>query len=561
MTRASGRIRVLVIDDQARTADAIARRTTDADANVELVPVSASEGGTSGAPRRHARCWREARPWIAPARRRPDAVVLDLRFDVADEDLLPDERPLGESAAARRLRQERRERQGLLILERLRRAAPDLPVILTTAYEEIPFEQEAARLRADAFTYAVGEESANVEEILRLVRRAVADRESPPATGRFFWGTGSAMRDLRRRVLSLAPTPMPLLVTGPTGTGKNLLVREVVHPTSGRKGPLVAFDCATVPEGLLQASLFGVVRGAFTGAVVDRAGVFEAAARGTLFLDEIENLSADAQKMLLTALNDGRIRRVGASADAPHSARVVAASNARLEDRASEGRFRRDLLMRLNPALRLELPPLSERRADLPELARFCADAFFADESHRRRIADAVRDAGGDPSGSTEIALGDDAPRDATAVFRLPRKAWAAMLRHPWPGNLRQFEMLLDDALASTLYGGPPPRLEGGGAGAGAVVVFDVEARPVFDLLAGALATEGPGARLALDAPRASSVAAFRRSVEREAFRALFRESGGSFERMSERMTGSARHARAARLRFNRLGLSVRGER
>ena len=555
MTRGVGRIRVLVIDDQARTADAIARRATDAD--VELVPVSAGDGAASGDSRRHARCWREARPWIGPARRRPDAVVLDLRFDVADEDLLPDERPLGDSGAAKKTRQERRERQGLLILERLRRAAPDLPVILTTAYEEIPFEQEAARLRADAFTYAVGEESANVEAILRLVRRAVADRESPPATGRFFWGTGSAMRDLRRRVLSLAPTPMPLLVTGPTGTGKNLLVREVVHPTSGRKGPLVAFDCATVPESLLQASLFGVVRGAFTGAVVDRAGVFEAAARGTLFIDEIENLSADAQKMLLTALNDGRIRRVGASADAPHSARVVAASNARLEDRASEGRFRRDLLMRLNPALRLELPPLSERRADLPELARFCADAFFADESHRRRIADAVRDADGDPSGTTAIALGDDAPRDATAVFRIPRKAWAAMLRHPWPGNLRQFEMLLDDALASTLYGGPPPRLEG----AGNLVVFDVEARPVFDLLAGALATEGPSARLALDAPRASSVAAFRRSVEREAFRSLFRESGGSFERMSERMTGSARHARAARLRFNRLGLSVREER
>ena len=93
------------------------------------------------------------------------------------------------------------------------------------------------------------------------------------------------------------------------------------------------------------------------------------------------------------------------------------------------------------------------------------------------------------------------------------------------------------------------------------VALFDVEARPVFDLLAGALAAEGPAARLALDAPRASSVAAFRRSVEREAFRTLYRESGGSFERMSERMTGSVRHARAARLRFNRLGLSVREER
>ena len=551
MTR-SGRIRVLVVDDQARTADALERR---ADGAIDLVSAGGEEEGRPG-PRRHATCWREARPFVSSERRRPDAVVLDLRFDVRDEDLLPDERALGDSARARGVRRELRERQGLLILERLRRAAPDLPVVLTTAYEEIPFEEEAARLRADAFTYAVGEDAATADEILRLVRRAVADRESPPATGRFFWGSGAAMRELRRRVLSLAPTPMPLLVTGPTGTGKGLLVREVLHPASGRRGPLVPFDCATVPESLLQASLFGVVRGAFTGAVSDRSGVFEAAARGTLFLDEIENLSGDAQKMLLTALNDGRIRRVGGSADAPHSARVVAASNIRLEECASDGRFRRDLLMRLNPALRLELPPLTERRADLPELARFCAAAFFRDEAHARRVSDAVRDAGGDPAaGGWAVALGDDAPRDAAVLFRIPRKAWAAMLRHPWPGNLRQFAMLLEDALASTLYGGASPRLEG------ATAAFDVEPRLVFDLLAGARDAEGTAPRLTLEAPRAASVAAFRRAVEREAFRSLFREAGGSFERMSERMTGSPRHARAARLRFNRLGLSVREER
>jgi len=557
MTRGSARIRVLVVDDQPRTADALARR----DAGIELVPVGGEAQERAG-PNRHARSWREARPWIAQARMRPDAVVLDLRFDLPDEELLPDERTLGQTAAAARLRKERRERQGLLILDRIRRAAPDLPVILTTAYEEIPFEEEAARLRADAFTYAVGEDAATAEEILRLVRRAVADRESPPATGRFFWGAGAAMRELRRRVLSLAPTPMPLLVTGPTGTGKGLLVREVIHPAAGRRGPLVAFDCATVPESLLQASLFGVVRGAFTGAAVDRAGVFEAAARGTLFIDEIENLSADAQKMLLTALNDGRIRRVGASADTPHTARVVAASNTRLEDCAAEGRFRRDLLMRLNPALRLELPPLSERRADLPELARFCAAEFFADAAHARRISDAVRDGGGDPSGAWGIALGDDAPDGASVLFRLPRKAWAAMQRHPWPGNLRQFAMLLDDALASTLYGGTPAVPAAPSVAAGrSTVVFEIEPRLVFDLLAGAREAAPSSPRLTLDAPRAASVAAFRRAVEREAFRALFRDAGGSFERMSERMTGSPRHARAARLRFNRLGLSARDER
>jgi len=556
VTRDSTRIRVLVVDDQARTVDGLARHGGDA---LELMAVGGESRGDgrrdAAGPRRHARCWREARAWIAEARHRPDAVVLDLRFDVPDSDLLPDERALGESAAARRTRKELRERQGLLILERIRRAAPDLPVVLTTAYEEIPFEEEASRLRADAFTYAVGEESATADELVRLVRRAVADRESPLATGRFFWGAGAAMRELRRRVLSLAPTPMPLLVTGPTGTGKSMLVREVLHPASGRRGPFVAFDCATVPESLLQASLFGVVRGAFTGAAVDRAGVFEAAARGTLFLDEIENLSTDAQKMLLTALNDGRIRRVGASADTPHSARVVAASNTSLDDCTADGRFRRDLLMRLNPSLRLELPALSERRQDLPDLARFCAAAFFADDGHSRRIADAARDAGGDPSGPWVIALGDDAPAGAAVLFRLPRKAWAAMQKHPWPGNLRQFDMLLHDALASTVYGNGSARLEG------VAVVFDIEARLVFDLLAGARESSGPDAKLMLDAPRAGSVAAFRRAVEREAFRALFREAGGSFEWMSERMTGSARHARAARLRFNRLGLSVREER
>ena len=98
------------------------------------------------------------------------------------------------------------------------------------------------------------------------------------------------MRELRRKVSALAPTPMPLLITGPTGTGKSLLARDVIHPLSGRAGAFVAFDCATVPEGLLQSALFGALRGAFTGAISDRQGVFEAAADGTLFLDEVENL-------------------------------------------------------------------------------------------------------------------------------------------------------------------------------------------------------------------------------------------------------------------------------
>src|SRR4029453_17502252 len=171
------------------------------------------------------------------------------------------------------------------------------------------------------------------EGLARLLRRVLAERNAPQRTGRFFWGSSPSMRELRRKVAALAPTPMPLLMTGPTGTGKSLLVREVIHPLSGRAGTFVAFDCATVPEGLLPAALFGALRGSFTGAIADRKGVFESAADGTLFLDEIENLAADAQKMLLTALNDGAIRRLGSASETPHTARGVAAANADLRGR------------------------------------------------------------------------------------------------------------------------------------------------------------------------------------------------------------------------------------
>ncbi len=550
MTARRGRPRVLVIDDQPRTAEALGRLAAR---DLDLVTV-----GSGASARPYARCWKEAAP-LLDARRPLHAVVLDVRFDRPDEELLPDERALGEDAAGRRRRRERRDRQGVYILERLRRRRPDLPVLLTTAYEEIPFEEAALALRADAFTYAVGEDEASAEGIVRTLRRILAESDSPPKTGRFFWGSSTAMRELRRRVSALAPTPMPLLVTGPTGTGKSLLARDVIHSLSGRSGAFVPFDCATVPEGLLQAALFGALRGSFTGAIADRPGVFEAAAEGTLFLDEVENLAGDAQKMLLTAVNDGKIRRLGATAEIPHSARLVAASNSDLARKVSDGSFRSDLLMRLNPSLALELPRLSERREDLPELARATAAAFFADLRHRRAIASLVRASGGpEPSGDFALALSEDESRRAETpvTFVLPRKAWVAMERHPWPGNVRQFEMALADALAAAVYAGGGAAIDASGR---ARIALD--ARLLFDLLAGARAAEAGEGRLALERPKSSSVAGFRRELERVAMRSLFREARGDFERMAEAMTGSRREARAVRLRFNKIGLSARDDR
>ncbi|HTR04633.1 MAG TPA: sigma 54-interacting transcriptional regulator [Thermoanaerobaculia bacterium] len=533
------RPRALVLDDQPRLAELLARLAPE----IDLLP---------------ARSWREAEPLLGGPRA-PDAAVLDLRFDLPDEELLPDHRALGETAAGKRLRRERRERQGLFVLERLRRRWPDLPVLLTTAYEDIPFEEEALALRADAFTYAAAGDESGAAGVAAALRRILAERDVPARTGRFFWGGSAAMRALRRKVTALAPTPMPLLVTGPTGTGKSLLVRDVIHPLSGRTGAFVAFDCATVPEGLLQAALFGSVRGAFTGATLDRPGVFEAAAGGTLFLDEVENLAPDAQKMLLTALNDGLIRRVGSASEIAHTARVVAASNADRRRPGGEGRLRADLLMRLNPSLALEIPPLAERREDLPELARVTADAFFGDPRHARAIASLVRAAGGpEPDRAFALALSEEAVRrtEAAVVFVLPRKAWTAIERHPWPGNVRQFEMVVHDALAAAVYAGAGASVDGSGR-----AVVRLDARMLFDLLAGARPEDAPRASLALERPRAPSVAAFRRELERAALRALFQETGGDFAKMAEAMTGSRREARAVRLRFNRLGLSARGER
>src|SRR4030095_7307016 len=161
-----GRPRILVIDDQSRTAEALGRLLVS---EVEFVAVRS--GGDSPS---HARSWREAEPLLDGARPL-DAVVLDVRFDLPDEDLLADQRTLGDDAGARRRRRERRDRQGIYILERLRRRQPDLLVLLTTAYDDIAFEEAALTLRADAFTYAVGEDEASSEGVVRALRRLLEE--------------------------------------------------------------------------------------------------------------------------------------------------------------------------------------------------------------------------------------------------------------------------------------------------------------------------------------------------------------------------------------------------
>ncbi|MEM6957644.1 MAG: sigma 54-interacting transcriptional regulator, partial [Myxococcota bacterium] len=290
----------------------------------------------------HAHDWAETEAMLR-RHRDLDAVLLDVRFDLPASRLLPAGEGLDLDA--------RQRSEGLRILERIRGMRRDLPVVLMTGESDLDLS-ERKWLTADEYLSFAGDAAFDVRAlsllIERVARRARAEDDS------YVWGETSAMAKLRRDAAALARTSLPVLVLGETGTGKSALARAALH----RRGtPFVAVDLSAVPENLMAAELFGTVPGAFSGAVT-RAGRFEEASGGTLFLDEVGNLTLAAQRMLLLALQDGAITRLGESRSRPARVKVVAATNAKLERSVAEGMFRADLYARLNPAAALRLPPL-----------------------------------------------------------------------------------------------------------------------------------------------------------------------------------------------------------
>jgi len=197
-------------------------------------------------------------------------------------------------------------------------------------------------------------------EVAALRRRLDAD--SPLV------GTSPAMERLRDLIAKLAPIPSPVLVTGESGSGKELVARELHRVGKRPKGPFVAINCAALPENLVESELFGHERGAFTGAATLRRGAFEAASGGTLFLDEVGELPLPAQAKLLRVVEQREVIRLGGTRTVSLDARIVAATNRDLQDEAAAGRFREDLLYRLNAHV-IPVPPLRDRQSDIPELA------------------------------------------------------------------------------------------------------------------------------------------------------------------------------------------------
>ena len=239
------------------------------------------------------------------------------------------------------------------------------------------------------------------------LRQSLRRRADPDV----FVGTSAAMRQVADTLAEVATTDVPILVTGESGTGKELVARALHERSNRHAGPFIAINCAGLPDSLIESELFGHVRGAFTNAINDRPGAFRLAQNGTLFLDEIGDLAPKGQGDLLRVLEDGVYRPVGSPETVRANVRIVAASNRDLARLANEGRFRSDLLYRLN-IVELFLPPLRARVEDIPALIESFNRHFCA--RHNRR------------------------PKTFTPEFI------AQVTRHPWPGNIRQLRNLIE---------------------------------------------------------------------------------------------------------------------
>ncbi len=304
---------------------------------------------------------------------------------------------------------------GLDLLGKVKQRLPGLPVIVMTAYSDL--DSAVSAFQGGAFEYLP--KPFDLPRAVDLIRRAVDEslreevRDAAAAEMPEMLGQAPAMQDVFRAIGRLSQSNVTVLITGESGSGKELVARAL-HKHSprgdaGTKGPFIAINTAAIPRDLLESELFGHERGAFTGAQTMRRGRFEQADGGTLFLDEIGDMPLELQTRLLRVLSDGQFYRVGGHQPLKANVRVIAATHQDLEQRARDGAFREDLFHRLN-VIRLRLPALRERREDIPALTRF----FLARSAHE---------------------LGIEAKRITDAALE-------RLLVFDFPGNVRQLENL-----------------------------------------------------------------------------------------------------------------------
>lgn len=309
--------------------------------------------------------------------------------------------------------------EGLYWTGEIKKMFPDVEVVLFTAYADIQLAVEG--MKRGAFDFIVkpwdnekliSTLSAARDKAQKAMGRGSGKEEKKD--GEMFWGSSSAMADIRRTVRKIAPTDATVLITGENGTGKDVLAREI-HSESLRSGkPMVAVDAGAITETLFESELFGHVKGAFTDAHADHVGKFEQADGGTLFLDEIGNIPLHLQAKLLRAIQNRSIVRVGDTVARPVDIRLICATNMDVEALVREGRFREDLYYRIN-TVHIALPPLRERTEDIVPLAGLF-ESRFAEKYHR-------------------------------SVEGISPEAGELLMAHRWSGNIRELQNCIEKAV------------------------------------------------------------------------------------------------------------------
>ena len=327
-------------------------------------------------------------------------------------------------------------REGLAVLGEIKRRRPNLPVVMLTALPEA--ESAAEALEGGAFHYLT--KPLDVPALRAIVSAAIADYElrsrlavlegairardradslettqaGGPRFGRLV-GVSRPMQRVFDKIARVAPRNLPVLILGASGTGKELVAHEIHDRSDRAAGPFVPVNSASIPRELLESTLFGHKKGAFTGAVSDRIGDFVQADGGTLFLDEIADMPLELQAKLLRALQDQRVRPVGAQDYRQVDVRIISATNADIDALVEQGAFRTDLFYRLN-VFRIHLPRLAERKEDIPSLSRH----FI--RKHRKELR--------------------------TLVQHISPDALQELAAQPWPGNARELEHMIQAAAA-----------------------------------------------------------------------------------------------------------------
>lgn len=321
---------------------------------------------------------------------------------------------------------------------------PDIIAIVVTGYGTVKDAVEAIKRGAADFV----NKPFQIDELLHALDSALEQRRLKSENAylraqlqeryRFegVVGKGRAMARVFQLLETVAPTNSTILITGETGTGKEVVARAIHHNSPRRMSRFVALNCTAIPETLLEAELFGHVRGAFTGAVGNRQGRLEQAHKGTLFLDEVGTMSTALQTKLLRVLQEREFERVGDSHTTKVDVRVIAATNSDLSRMVADGQFREDLFYRLN-VIPVELPPLRERKEDIPLLVQHFLDKFRAEAASAK-------------ASDTDVAQSDVAQvfRPARPALTVSQDAMRRLMAYSWPGNVRQLENAIERAVA-----------------------------------------------------------------------------------------------------------------